>query len=332
MEKAMKALCISGARVVALVAALGLAGSIPLGARDTTQQTFPSPEDAANAFFSAVTSSDMDAMRRLLGPEADALLSSGDPGADQRARAAFIENYQEMHRFVTGPDGVATLTIGAENWPFPIPLAQKDGAWFFDTEKGKQEILVRRVGKNERATIGTMIALTDAQKEYAGRLRWTANAPEYAQKFLSDDGQQNGLYWKTSGGQPQSPLGPLIAEAAREGSANTSAQPFRGYVYRMLSRQGKSAPGGAMNYVRNGRMTRGFAFVAYPAAYKSSGVMTFIAGKDGKVYEKDLGSDTARIAASMTTFNPDKTWRVVASPIEGPASHAATTHAHRASE
>jgi hypothetical protein len=304
----MKTLNQSGFRLVALVAAFGLVTFIPLGAQQTSQRTYASPEEAASAFFMAVSGNDSNALTEVFGVDAPGMLSSGDPVADQTDRQTFLKNYQQMHRFMIGPDNTATLYVGAENWPFPIPLAQKNGAWFFDTEKGKQEIVFRRIGNNEHSTIVTMLHLTDAQKEFASQTRRSTRTAEYAQRFSSEEGKQNGLYWTASDESKQSPIGPRIAGAAGSGA---EAVPFHGYIYRMLNRQGASAPGGAMNYRVNGKMTRGFAFVAYPAEYKSSGVMTFIAGKDGRVYAKDLGPNTTRLASSMTAFNPDKTWRLV---------------------
>jgi hypothetical protein len=301
-------------RWVALATALSLAAFVPLGAQQASQRSYATPEDAANAFFTAAKNDSMEDMKLVLGPEVESILASGDATNYQKDRKAFLENFEEMHRFVTGPDEkTATLYVGAENWPFPIPLVEKNGAWFFDTEKGKQEILHRRIGRNEHATIRTMRELTDAQKEYAGNIRWTTDVSEYAQQFSSDDGKHNGLYWKTSEGQTPSYVGTLVAEAAQPVGKDTSvkAAPFHGYIYRMLPRQGKNAPGGAMNYMVNGKMTRGFAFLAYPAEYKSSGVLTFIVGQDGQVYEKDLGPNTAQVASSMMTFNPDRTWRAV---------------------
>jgi len=204
-----------------------------------------------------------------------------------------------------------TLYIGSENWPFPIPIVQKNKVWFFDTAKGKQEVLYRRIGRNESFTIGTLRTLVDAQKEYASTTHDQDNTKQYAQKILSDEGKHNGLYWKAGPGEPVSPIGPLIAQATRTGyEKEAKPVPFHGYYYRVLMSQGKDAPGGAMSYMTNGKLTKGFAFIAYPAEYRNSGVMTFIVGKDGQVYQKDLGPNTASLAANMNEFNPDKTWSV----------------------
>jgi hypothetical protein len=213
-----------------------------------------------------------------------------------------------MHRLVKEPDGTTTLYAGDENWPLPIPLVNKGNLWYFDTTAGKREILYRRVGRNEISTIHVCQQLVAAESEY-----YSAHNYEYAQKFLSDEGRQNGLYWKAADGQPQSPIGPLVAEAVAEGYTATHdgapPTPYRGYYYRMLTRQGASGPGGAKSYIANGKMTGGFAFVAYPAEYRSSGVMTFIVGKDGVVYRKDLGPNTATLAKALKSFNPDSTWK-----------------------
>jgi hypothetical protein len=217
-----------------------------------------------------------------------------------------------MHRLVIEPDGTTTLYIGAENWPTPIPLVHKGSNWYFDTAAGKQEILYRRVGKNELAVIQTCGGLADAEKEYYAQTHDGQTAQEYAQKFFSDPGKQNGLYWETASGETNSPIGPLVAVAAIEGypqPPDRNLEPFQGYYFRILKAQGAKAPGGAHSYIADGKMTRGFAFVAYPAEYRSSGVMTFIVAQDGIVYEKDLGPKTAAIAKAMTKYDPDSTWR-----------------------
>lgn len=286
---------------------------VSVSAQHPSQKTFDSPAKAADALFVAVTARDTDAVLGIFGPDMKEILSSGDPVADRNDRERFLEEYGEMHRLVVEPDNTVALYLGAENWPFPIPLVEKNGVWFFDTAKGKEEILFRRIGRNEHATIDTMKSLVDAQKEYAAKPHDGGQSKQYAQQFLSDEGKQNGLYWKTDEDQPQSPIGPLIADATRQGYRKTSGDPipFHGYIYRMLQGQGKNAPGGAMSYVQNGKMVRGFAFVAYPAEYRNSGVMTFIVGSDGRVYQKNLGPDTARIASGMAAFDPDKTWQKV---------------------
>jgi hypothetical protein len=214
-----------------------------------------------------------------------------------------------MHRLVEEPDGTTTLYIGAENWPTPIPLVHKADAWYFDTEAGKLEILFRRIGRNELSTIRVCQELAAAQNEYR-----QSQHGEYAQKILSDDGQHDGLYWHAAASETQSPIGPLLASAFVQADASASQAvptPYRGYYFRMLKTQGKNAPGGARSYVVSGRMTQGFAFVAFPAEYRSSGVQSFVVGPDAVVYEKDLGEKTSSIVKSMGKYDPDGTWRKV---------------------
>jgi hypothetical protein len=211
-----------------------------------------------------------------------------------------------MHRLVKEPDGTITLYVGAENWPTPIPIMKKGNSWYFDTEAGKKEILFRRIGQNEIWTMRVCRELVAAEKEYR-----SAQHDEYAQKIFSDEGQHNGLYWKAADGERPSPIGPLVASAVAEGyvkDQNGAPTPYHGYYYRILTRQGKNGPGGAKSYIVNGKMTQGFAFVAYPAEYRSSGVMTFIVTEDGVVYQKDLGKKTDVLAKAVKQYNPDSTW------------------------
>jgi Protein of unknown function (DUF2950) len=292
---------VSQLAAAAIVLAACLAASSV--AQQPRQKTFPSPEDASNALVTAAQSNNEKAMLDILGADGKQIVSSGDDAEDAESRANFVKRYQEMHRLVKEPDGTTVLYIGAENWPTPIPLVNKDSAWYFDTEAGKQEILYRRVGRNEMSTIRVCQELVAAQKEYS------ADHKEYAQKIFSDEGQHNGLYWKTSG-EPLSPIGPLVAAAVIERDAAGSAPtPYRGYYYHVLARRGKNAPGGAKSYIANGKMSGGFAFVAYPAEYRSSGVMTFMVSEDGVVYQKDLGKKTDALAKGMKEFNPDSSWQ-----------------------
>jgi Protein of unknown function (DUF2950) len=274
-------------------------------AQQKGQKTFSSPEEASNALLMATQSNDEKAMLDILGREGKQIVSSGDEVEDSNSRATFARKYQEMHRLVKEPDGTTTLYIGAENWPTPIPLVNKGNVWYFDTEAGKREILYRRIGRNEMSTIRVCDELVAAQKEY------NSTHNEYAQKIFSDEGQHNGLYWKAAEGEPQSPIGPLVAQAVAKGysqSATGAPTPFRGYYYLILTSQGKNVAGGAKSYIVNGKMTEGFAFVAYPAEYRSSGVMTFVVSQDGVVYEKDLGKKTDSVAKAMKEYNPDSTW------------------------
>jgi hypothetical protein len=286
-----------------------LMGCLPL--RSTAQQpgqkTFSSPEEASNALVTAAQSNDEKAMLDVLGPDGKEIVSSGDQAEDARSREDFVHRYREMHRLVREPDGTTTLYIGARNWPTPIPLMAKGNSWYFDTDSGKKEILYRRIGRNEISTIRVCQELVAAEKEYRH-----SQHEEYAKKILSDEGQHNGLYWQAAAGEPQSPIGPLVASAVAEGYAGgrqSALTPYRGYYFHILTFQGKSAPGGAKSYLVNGKMTGGFAFVAYPAEYRSSGVMTFIVGSDGVVYQRDLGKKTAVVAEAMKKYDPDAGWR-----------------------
>jgi hypothetical protein len=274
-------------------------------AQQPGQKTFSSAEDASSALVAAAQSNDEKAMLNILGPDGKQIVSSGDDAEDAQSRANFVQKYQEMHRLMKEPDGTTTLYIGAENWPTPIPLVNKGTAWYFDTDAGKQEILFRRIGRNEMSTIHVCQELVAAEKEYS------AQHSEYAQKIFSDEGQHNGLYWKSADSQAQSPIGPLVATAFVEGANNrdSAPTPYRGYYYRILTREGKNAPSGAKSYIQNGKMTAGFAFVAYPAEYRSSGVMTFIVTDDGVVYQKDLGKKTDALAKAMKEYNPDSKWQ-----------------------
>src|ERR1700722_291389 len=275
-------------------------------AQQAGQKTFSSAEDASKALVSAAQSNDEKAMIDILGSDGKQIVSSGDDAEDAKSRASFVKRYEEMHRLVKEPDGTTVLYIGAENWPTPIPLVNKGSAWYFDTEAGKQEILYRRIGRNEMSAIRVCQELVAAQKEYSAD-----HNNEYAQKIFSEEGQHNGLYWKNSGDH-LSPIGPLVAAAVTESFAknrDSAVTPYRGYYYHVLTHQGKEATGGAKSYILNGKMTGGFAFVAYPAEYRSSGVMTFVVNEDGVVYQKDLGKRTEVLAKAMKDYNPNPTWQ-----------------------
>ena len=276
-------------------------------AQQKGQKTFSSPEEASASLFAAVQSNDEKAILEIFGPDGKQIVSSGDDVEDAQSRANFAQKYQEMHRLVREPDGTICLYIGAMNWPTPIPLVNSGTSWYFNTEAGKKEILARRIGRNEMSAIHVCKELVAAQKEF-----YSSQHQVYAQKIFSDPGQQNGLYWKAAEGETQSPIGPLVAAAVAEGypkDQNGAPTPYRGYYYRILTRQGKNAPGGAKSYLPSGKMTEGFAFLAYPAEYRSSGVMTFIVGEDGVVYENDLGKKTEALAKTMKEFNPTATWQ-----------------------
>jgi hypothetical protein len=278
-------------------------------------RVFASPEVAGTGLLDAAKSGDQNALLEIFGPESRELILSGDTVQDKATIDAFVAAYGIMHRWRKIPGDAEVLLIGADNFPFPIPLKKKaEGEWFFDTTAGKDEILSRRIGRNELAVIDVCRAAADAQAEYFKQLHDGAATRRYAVKFVSDAGRQNGLYWPSLGNQPRSPLGPLVAFATIEGYEAKPDQhtPFHGYYFHMLNRQGSHAPGGAKDYIVNGNMVGGFAFVAYPAEYGNSGVMTFIINRDGVLLQKDLGKATAEVAAAMTDFDPDADWKPVA--------------------
>ena len=272
------------------------------------QQSFMTAEEAADALVSAARTGDVKRILTVLGRNGAEIVSSGDAVADASARNRVIEAYDAKHQVVTEGTDKAVLIIGREDWPFPIPVVRKEGSWRFDTAAGREEILYRRIGRNELDAIETCLAYVDAQQDYAEQ--GVAGNGVYAQRIVSQPGKKDGLYWPAQSGADESPLGELAASAAAEGyRAGQQRAPYHGYYYKVLTRQGPDAPGGALDYVVRGRMIGGFALVAYPAEYRNSGVMTFLVNHQGHVYEKDLGPNTPSIAAGMTAFNPDKTWR-----------------------
>lgn len=280
-------------------------------AQEQGEKTFASPKDAAQALYSAVKADDKPAMLAVLGSSASSIIESGDEVQDRNNRESFVKSFEQMTRWEGVTNGEQVLYIGADNWPFPIPLKKTaSGQWYFDTKAGLQEILFRRIGKNELAAIKVCRALVEAQQDYFQQAHDGDTTQQYAQKFISDSGKQDGLYWKTAEGQPESPIGPLVAFATAKGygGQHDSPQPFYGYYYRILTAQGANAPGGAKNYIVDGKMTGGFAFVAYPAEYRNSGVMTFLVDQSGVVYQKDLGPNTDKLAGEMKSYNPNATW------------------------
>jgi hypothetical protein len=275
---------------------------------------FATPDDASNALLAAAKSGDHDALMAIFGPDSKEVLFSGDEVQDKNSGEAFVAGYGVMHRWRKMPDGGQILLVGADNFPFPIPLKKNTGGqWFFDTAAGKEEVLNRRIGRNELAIIDVCEAAVDAQGEYYSKPHDGQPAKLFAAKFISDPGKQNGLYWQSSNGQPPSPLGPLAAFATAEGyTAKPDAHTaFHGYYFHMLKGQTDKAPGGARDYAVNGKMTGGFAFVAYPAEYGNSGVMTFMMNQDGVLLQKDLGKTTAETASAMSEFDPDPSWTIV---------------------
>ncbi len=277
----------------------------------TTQKKFATPEEAVSAFVTALKANNEKALISIFGPDAKTLTSSGDAVRDKQRREAFIADYDRKNR-LSAQGSAMILSVGEKDWPFPIPLVKAGSQWAFDTRAGKEEILNRRIGENELSTIQTLLAIVDAQREYAMEPRDTDGVRQYAQKFGSDPGKRNGLYWETKPGEAASPLGELVADARAEGYRKGQGPvPYHGYYFRILKKQGKNAPGGAYDYMVQNRMIGGFAIVAYPASYGSSGVMTFVVNHDGAVYQKNLGRDTARAAKAMTAFDPDATWKKV---------------------
>ena len=274
------------------------------------QERFSTPEDAVAALIVAARAADSAGLTRVLGPNSREILSSGDPVADASGRKRVLEAYDAKHQVVMEGADKAALVIGDDDWPFPIPLVRTANGWQFDTAAGRDEILFRRIGRNELSTIQTCLAYVDAQNEYAEK--GIAGNGVYAQRFVSRPGKKDGLYWPAQAGEDDSPLGELAAAAAAEGyRAGEQRVPYHGYYYKILTRQGPNAAGGALDYIVRGNMIGGFALVAYPAQYRNSGVMTFLVNHQGRVYEKDLGPDTARIAQGVTAFNPDSTWQQV---------------------
>jgi Protein of unknown function (DUF2950) len=304
----------------AVLALAAFAPSPGLGA-DTaaapSQRRFDSPEDAVKALAAATKSGDRSAVDAIFGPDVKDLLS-GDPKQDALEFASFAKSIGMFYHLVPAANDRVTVDIGAQNWPLPIPLVKKDGKWIFDTAAGRVEIIDRRVGEDELNAIGVCRTYVAAQREYASEDRDGSGILKFAQKLKSMQGMKDGLYWKASDEEDQSPLGPLLAEAHAEGYGGKTVegqpQPFKGYLFRILTAQGAAAPGGAYNYVVNGNLIAGFALVAYPAHWGESGVMTFVVNQWGKVYESNLGPDSADVATAMTEFNPGSDWAVVSEP------------------
>jgi len=303
-------------RVRAVGATVSLALVLLLAQGCATQATFDSADKAVDSLVAAARAGDTGQLRNVLGPQSDEIISSGDEVADKNLLESFLKAYDEKHQLVAGTDGSMTLAVGKSDWPLPIPIVQEGGKWRFDTEAGKEEILNRRIGRNELSAIQSCLAVLDAQREYVSVDRNANGLCEYATRFISEPGKKNGLYWPTKEGEPPSPLGPLAAEAAEEGykAGQPAAAPlkaFHGYRFRVLTRQGANAPGGEMDYMVGGKLIGGFAIVAWPADYDNSGIMTFIMNHEGTVYQRDLGEDTAKTVASMIAYDPGADWKTV---------------------
>lgn len=296
--------------ITAVFFILTMSGLSP--AETVKQRTFASPEEAVEALVTALRSNDVNALEAIFGPGSRDLFISGDPVKDQSGRDQFVKLYGEKNRLEETADKVF-LSVGDDDWPLPIPIVKRDALWRFDAKEGMDEILARRIGRNELSVIQTCLAYVDAQKEYALKDRDRDGLLKYAQKFMSDQGKKDGLYWEVKEGEEQSPLGPLVAAAQEVGYTGRrpggKPVPYHGYYYRILKAQGEHASGGSYEYVVKGKMIGGFALVAYPAQYGSSGIMTFIVNHDGVVYEKDLSDNTENAALAMKLFNPDGTWK-----------------------
>ena len=278
-----------------------------------TQKAYATPEELFQALADAAKTDDSKALVSLLGTQGDSLVNSGDAVRDKQSAGKFAASYADKHSITMDGDAKATLIVGKDDWPMPIPAVKGTRGWTLDTNSGAREILARRIGQNELDAIQVSKAMVDAERDYASEDRNADGLREYTAKFVSSPGKKDGLYWPTKEGEPPSPLGPLAAYAAGEGYKGEQGKPtpFHGYYYRLLTAQGKDAQGGAHSYIANGRMIGGFALVAYPATYGNSGIMTFIVNNDGMVYEKDLGPNTIALAKAMKTYNPDSTWKAV---------------------
>jgi hypothetical protein len=300
---------------IALICMIAIAFSASdSAAAKAKQRTFASPEDAVKALVDAVKNNDTKELNAIFGPGSTSLISSGDEVADKAGGERFIRNFEEMNKLQQESAGKMILHVGTEDYPLPIPIVKKGERWLFDTRAGKEEILNRRIGRNELDVIKVLHAYVDAQRQYASKERDGDSAPGYARRLFSTEGKHDGLYWETKEGEEESPFGPLVAKAAAEGYKKKGGadkpSPFHGYYFRSLKAQGKHAPGEAYDYVVNGKMILGFALVAYPAQYGSSGIMTFIINQEGVVFQKDLGKNTKNVAMSMQMYDPDKTWEM----------------------
>jgi Protein of unknown function (DUF2950) len=276
----------------------------------TGPKSFVTPESAGQAVYLAAKAGDTNAIIGIFGPQEREFLTTGDAEQDKLAYEEFAADYDQMHRWSKLQNGGLVLSVGVENYPFPFPLMKNaEGQWSFSSEEAKKEIRARRIGENELKVLDVLNAMADAQEDYRAVPRDGGKIKQYAQRFVSSEGKQDGLFWKAGEGEEESPLGPLVAEASSEGYK--SPAPFHGYFYRILKKQGAHGEGGAKDYVVSGKMTRGYAIVAYPADYRKSGVMTFLMNRDRVVYQKDLGPDTVAVAKAMDSYDPDESWTIV---------------------
>jgi hypothetical protein len=278
------------------------------------QRTFASAQEASAALAGAVRGGKVDELLAVVGPDSRSWLSSGDAVADRNDWSRFLAAYDKKNKLEKSGEEKMILNVGDDDWPFPAPIVKSGGQWSFDSAAGREELINRRVGRNELDTIQTLLAIVDAQREYAAQDADGNGYADYARRFRSTKGKKDGLYWPAEASKAVSPLGPLVAEAAREGYGKQPPDPgkptaYHGYLYRIITSQGKDAPGGAYEYMVGDKLLGGFAIVAWPASYGNSGVITFLVNHDGVVYEKDLGARTPGIAGTMSRFNPDATWR-----------------------
>ena len=283
----------------------------PAAAVPADHASFASAQEAVDAMIAALEAGDDAALLKLFGPGTEELVSSGDDVADANDRAGFVEAYRAKHELVPDGEGRMILQVGENDWPAPVPVVERDGRWYMDGIEGEDEIIYRRVGRNELAAIEVCRGFVDAQNEYASEGRDDNPPGYYAAYLISDEGERNGLYWPVEEGEPESPAGPFVAAAAGEGyrrAASGEPTPYHGYYYRMLYAQGPNAPGGALEYFEEGRLVKGFALIAWPADYGVSGVQTFVVNQDGAVYQKDLGEDTATAVTYVELFDPDGSW------------------------
>ena len=303
-----------GGKVARLAVLLTLATVVPPSApaQAGSQKTFSSSAEAVDVLIRAVRDSNTSDLLAILGPGTEEVISSGDPVADKNGRYRFLAGYDLKHSLSDSAPHQLSLNVGKEGWPFPIPLIEANGKWYWDGTAGKEEILYRRIGNNELAAIEACKGVVAAQRDYAAVGHDGLSAGIYAQRLVSEPGKQDGLYWPVGEGEDTSPAGPLLAQASSEGYGGSGKpSPYHGYYYRLLKAQGANAQGGAKSYILDGNMTGGFALVAYPADYRSSGVMTFLVNKSGLIYQKDLGDETADLAQQMAEYNPDKSWKIL---------------------
>jgi hypothetical protein len=301
--------------ILAAILCIGAAQAPPAKAPEP-QRSFASAEEAVTAFIAAIRDNQEADLRAILGPGADRVLDSGDRYADRELHQRFVALYDEKHAFDQKSAGRAELDVGPNDWPMPIPLVENDGRWTFDTKAGAQTVVDRRIGRNELSAIRTLLACVDAQRDYFNRVKQTHGSGEYATRLVSTPGHRDGLYWPVAEGEAESPLGPLIDAAQEAGYPGELVGgkpiPYEGYYFRILRSQGSNGDGGAKSYIQSGHMVGGFALIAWPAVFGSTGIMTFIVGPDGDVYQNDLGSETPHVVTKLTTFDPDLTWSRVA--------------------